>query len=381
MRMPAIPYSLLILWRDPHRFAPAILAVAFSAVLIVVQCGLVLGLLRCTSVPIDHSDADIWVMTADADSLPQTYPIPAAWQQRLEQQPEILRTETYLLGLGSCHKARKGSMELCFIVGFNLDDESLGRIQDIPPEMRARLSEPGAIVVDECDMDTLGLTEGIGQCAEINNTRVRVVGTIKGVQGQNFVFTFCSQETARMLMPQLQQNHLTLCILARCRDPAQIDAVVRRLREEFPDMGVYTRGELSLRVQLYWLFRSAGGTVMLCAVGLALLVGFVVTSQTLSASVLAALREYAVLDALGISRSRLVGLVLAKSFWIGAGGCLLAVPIAFALSWAVEPFRIRIMLPWQLLLITVALTLPMAMASGLLALRTLRRIEPVNLLR
>jgi putative ABC transport system permease protein len=382
MRMPAIPYSLLILWRDKHRFAPAILAVAFSAVLIVVQCGLVLGLLRCTSVPIDHANADIWVLTGDAASLPQAYPIPDTWQLRLDQQPEIERTEPLLLGLGNWHKPGQGSSELCFIIGFSLEDESLGRLDVISPELQSRLSEPGTIVVDEWDLDTLGLSKGADQYGEINNKRVRVVGTVKGVQGQNFVFTFCSQQTARMLLPEFQQQkNLTMCVLARCRHPEQIETVVQRLRDQYPEMGVYPWEELSIHVQLYWLLRSAGGTVMLCTVGLALLVGFVVTSQTLSASVLAALREYAVLDALGIARSKLVGLVLAKSFWIGAGGILLALPITYGLSWAAVLVRVRVLLPWQLLLVTVGLTLPMALASGLLALRTLRQIEPVNLLR
>src|SRR6516162_10008732 len=99
-----IPYSLAMLRRDPHRFLPAVLAVAFSAVLIAVQCGLVLGLLLCTSSPIDHTRADVWVLTSDASSLPQTYPIPASWRLRLAARPEIDRTELYLAGPGSWHK-------------------------------------------------------------------------------------------------------------------------------------------------------------------------------------------------------------------------------------------------------------------------------------
>src|ERR1700733_9963509 len=113
-----IPYSLAMLWRAPHRFLPAVLAVAFSAVLIAVQCGLVLGLLLCTSSPIDHSRADLWVMTSDAFSLPQTYPIPASWRFRLAALPEIDRTEPYLAGPGSWHKPGKGSTEVCFVIGF-----------------------------------------------------------------------------------------------------------------------------------------------------------------------------------------------------------------------------------------------------------------------
>ena len=55
MLRPSIPYSLRMLWRDRRRFLPALLAIGLSAVLIAVQCGLVMGLVRTTSAPIDHS--------------------------------------------------------------------------------------------------------------------------------------------------------------------------------------------------------------------------------------------------------------------------------------------------------------------------------------
>ncbi len=382
MWMPPLPYSLTILRRDPHRYAPAILAVAFSAVLIAVQCGLVLGVLQCVSVFIDGASADIWVMTADADSPPQACPIPLTWQLRLDMQPEIERTEPYLLGPGAWHKPHMGSIEECFIVGFHLDDPSLGRITAIPPDLLTQLSEPGTIVVDRWDLENLGLNKGTGEAGELNQKRVRVVGTVSGFRGHNFIFIFCSLQTARMLLPAFHEgSHLTMCVLAHCQKPEQVEPVVRRLREQYPDMGIYPRHELSNRVQFYWLFRSTGGTVLLCTVGLAMLVGFVVTAQTLNAAVLAALREYAVLDALGIPRSRLIGLVLAKSFWIGAGGILVAIPITYALAWAALLIKARVMVPWELLLATMALTLPMAVMSGFLALRTLRHIEPVSLLR
>jgi putative ABC transport system permease protein len=56
-----MPYSLTTLWHERQRFLPGVLAVAFSALLIILQCGLVLGLLAITSMPIDHCRADIWV--------------------------------------------------------------------------------------------------------------------------------------------------------------------------------------------------------------------------------------------------------------------------------------------------------------------------------
>ena len=71
---------------------------------------------------------------------------------------------------------------------------------------------------------------------------------------------------------------------------------------------------------------------MMCTMALALLVGLAVTRQTLYAAVLAQSKEFAVLDALGIPRRHVVGLVLAQSLWLGVGGALLALPCTVALA-------------------------------------------------
>jgi putative ABC transport system permease protein len=50
-----VNYSLATLWHERPRFLPGIGAVAFSAVLIALQSGLLLGLFRITSIPVDKS--------------------------------------------------------------------------------------------------------------------------------------------------------------------------------------------------------------------------------------------------------------------------------------------------------------------------------------
>lgn len=381
MRVLRLPYALLILWRDRRRFLPAVLAVTFSAVLIAVQCGLLFGLLVCSSVPVDHASADIWITTPDTTAVGQAQPIPRSWLLRVEKQPEVERVETYLLGYGSWHKPGRGNSETCILIGSRLDDDSLGVIQQISPEIRARLTEPGTVVVDEWDLKNLGLSHGADECAEINGRRVRVVGTVRSVPGLNFAWVFASLETARELLPEAPPVDKTSFGLVRCRQPEQAAALAARLRAQYPEMGVYTAAEFSRRVRLYWLVRSKGGTVMLCTVILALLVGSVVTSQTLYGAVLASLREYSVLDALGIPRRRLVGLVLAQSLWIGLAGVTVALPVIYLLSGAALLIRTRVLLWDWLVGATLVLTLSMALLSGVSARRSLRGVEPATLLR
>jgi putative ABC transport system permease protein len=93
------------------------------------------------------------------------------------------------------------------------------------------------------------------------------------------------------------------------------------------------------------------------------------------------MREYAMLDALGVPRWRLLVLVLSQSCWIGLAGVILALPVSFLLRWAALLFHTRVILPANLLLIVAGLTVVMTVLSGLLALRALRHVETAALLR
>jgi putative ABC transport system permease protein len=112
-----------------------------------------------------------------------------------------------------------------------------------------------------------------------------------------------------------------------------------------------------------------------------LLVGIIVTSQTLYAATAAQLKEYATLRALGIPSWRIAMAVIEQALWIGGAGVALALPIAFALAELIEVLGARALLPPWLLGGSAAMTMGMAVGSGLLALRSLRLIEPAELLR
>jgi putative ABC transport system permease protein len=237
-------------------------------------------------------------------------------------------------------------------------------------------------VVDESEVAKLGLRRGRDEHAEIADQQVRVVGTVRGFKGVTNPYVFCSLQTCRMLVPLFDQRRdLATYILARCRDAGDAAGVARRLNARYSDMRVYTSDDFSDQTRSYWLFRSQAGLVMSCTVVMALLVGLVVTSQTLRGAVLAALRELAVLDALGIPRWRLRMLLLAQSFWIGVIGLTLAFPLLYGVAGTALLVQTKILLPPWVLLMTVGLTLGMAVFSGVSVLRTLRHVEPATLLR
>ena len=374
-----IPYSLLLIGRERGRYLPAILAVAFCAQLNILQWGLLMGTLSVLSVPIDRTRADVWVASRDVLSLELAHPIPEIWESRVASQPGVEQTEVYLFSFGYWHKPTGGS-EVCCIIGSQLGEQSLGALGDLTPQMRTDLTEPGAVVVDESELERLGV-RGIGDAAEIYGHRVSVVGLVHGFKSVGGPYVFCSLRTARMILPLFQEKpHDTMYLLARCRNSAEAGALVERLRQ-YPDLSAFTREDFSVRTRMYWLTQTNAGIGMGCTAALALLVGLVVTSQTLYAATAASLREYAVLRALGIPRWRMGAMVLAQSFWVGLFGVALAVPVIFALGACANFAGARVLLPPWLFAAGNALTMAMALLSGLAALRSLRLVEPITLLR
>jgi putative ABC transport system permease protein len=370
-------YSLSTLWYERQRYLPGVLAVAFSALLIALQCGLLLGLFSITSIPIDNTRAHIWMGAPQVLSVDLGRPIREDYFARMAAIPEVAHTETYLQGFAYWSKP-DGGTELCMIVGSSLEKDALGRVKELTPEMCTLLTEPGTIVVDESDLGRLGIKK-VGDTAEISGYRVRVVGLTKGLKSLAGPYVFCSRRTAHDRL-RLLPGQVTY-VLGKCHNAADAPKVAARLRQEYNNVTAYPSDEFSFRSRMHWLTKTKAGIALGYAAALGLLVGAVVTSQTLYAATVASLREFAVLRALGIPRWRMALMVMAQSFWIGIIGVSLALPAVHGLAELADHLGVRVLLPTWLQGAATGVTLAMAMLAGLFALRSLRQVEPATLLR
>ena len=159
---------------------------------------------------------------------------------------------------------------------------------------------------------------------------MRVVGTDQGTQEPGRPYVFCSVETARPLLRlAARPDHLHAGPLPRHGRRAEGGrAASRAVREH---VGVH-QGRVLAADAAALADQDQGRHRPGLAAALGLLVGAVVTSQTLYAATAASLREYAVLRALGIPRWRMAMMVMAQSFWIGIIGVVLALPAVYGLA-------------------------------------------------
>jgi putative ABC transport system permease protein len=372
-----VSYSLTTIWHERKRFLPGIVAVAFSTVLILFQGGLLVGQFSLTSTPIDHTDADLWVGHPMDLSVDLGRPIPERWVSHVAVQPEVVHVETYIIGMIVVDRA-DGRSELCTVVGSSLEDDAIGAVRELTPEQRRRLSEPGSVVADETELSRLGF-ERVGDVGEVVSKRVRLVGVVQGLKSLAAPYLFCSLETARVLFGGIEENQ-TIFILARCRNPDTAGEVARRLRQEYPLLA-YTSSQFSTQTRWHWMSATKAGAAAVWSAVLGLVIGLVITSQTLYAATAAAWREYAVLEALGIPTWRMVATVLGQSFWVGAVGLVIAAPVALTLADLLSLVSIYVLFPPWLLGPSAGVTLLTVLISGVFALRSLRLAQPAELLR
>src|SRR5260221_465987 len=316
-------YALQTLWHERQRYAPGVLAVTFSAVLIALQCGLLLGLFKITSIPLDQTKAghgdgvDIWVGSYGTKSVDLGKPIPESYLTRVAGRSGVEMPEFYIANFGNFTKPVGGT-------------------------------ERDTIVVDESDVDRLKLDHPTKR-ARINGKEVRLVGTVKGLRSLAAPWVFCSLDTARHLLGFLvPPDHVTY-LIARCDSPERAAQVVKDLREEYPDdMCAYSTIEFSTESRTYWLFRTKAGIAIGYAALLGLIVGMVITAQTLFSATAASAKEFAILLALGIPRWRIMVMVLTQSFWVGIIGIVLAYPICLGLREIARIGNVDVDLRWEI---------------------------------
>ncbi len=370
--------TLLYEWR---RFLPAVVAIAFASLLLLLQASLVLGIFGSASVYVTGSDADVWLGYPGTQSVDQGRVIDPDAATLLYMQPQVLHVEPFLWFDGDWRGPVSGGGVSVFISGIDVRKDGLMFSRVLDPSLRAALREPDSIVVDRAELDKLGVH--VGDSAHINGQRVRVVGVGRGLRALGGVNILTSLDTARRLNVDAARPAWPTYLVAKLRDPAQAARVAQRVSSLHGSSAhaAWSAEDFARRSTLFWLFDSGAGAGVLFLAGIVLLVGAAITSQTLVAAVFGSIREYATLNALGVGLRALRWVVLEQAFWVGTVGLVVASLGGALLIWVARLKDVPVAFDLSIWLSCFALVMALAILSGLIALRTLRRADPAELLR
>ena len=365
-------------WR---RFLPATVAIAFASLLLLLQASLVLGIFGSASIYVRGSDADLWMGYPNTQSVDQGRPIDPDAATLLEMEPQVTRVEPFLWFDGDWRGPAGSGAVSVFVSGIDTRSDGLMFARVLSPALRVALQTPDVVVVDRAELSKLGVA--IGSNAYINGEPVRVVGVGSGLRALGGVNVLTSLDTARRLNVDAPHPGWPTYLVARLHDPAQANAVAMRLSRQHGGglHEVWSADAFARRSTMFWLFDTGAGAGVLFLAGVVFLVGAAITSQTLVAAVFGSIREYATLNALGVSMGALRWVVLEQAFWVGAVGLVVASVSGLIVISIARLRDIPVVFDAILWLACMVVVMALAIVSGLVALRSLRRADPAELLR
>jgi putative ABC transport system permease protein len=189
-----------------------------------------------------------------------------------------------------------------------------------------------------------------------------------------------SRQTQR-LMGRANDEQLGL-LMVRIKDPARADQV----RDELNKMAdgqyrAWSKKELSAATIKDAMSQGLLAIILGFMSVVGFVIGVVITWQTLRGAILANIKEFASLRALGVGMGDLRAVVMELSFWVGVLGIVMSGVLMLGITIAAKSYNIPMGFQVGSLIQTALLLLLISIGSGALTLGALKKGEPADLLK
>ncbi|RAK63642.1 ABC transporter permease [Phenylobacterium kunshanense] len=374
--------TLLYEWR---RYTAAVVALAFSGLLILAQVGMFTGIVKGATATIERSRADIMILPPKMESLINSGggALPSRLLPQIYKNPEVVEVAAWDGDGGRwVNRPKDGKKAVTTYVQVNMVDTRPGAVTlptDFTEEIRTALLEPYSVAIDESQLGRLGVK--LGDAASLNGKTVRVRAILHGYPDVNNASVTMSRDTMRM-MGMLTKDGKTGPLMVRIKDPARAEIVRDQLNKDAN--GAYrawTRQELSQANEGALMQEQIIGIFLGFSVFLGFLIGVGITSQTLRGAILSSIKEFASLRALGVGMGSLRLIVMELSVWVGLVGLVATALFTFGVYLLARNGGLPMGFPAPWVIGVSILLLVISAASGLLALGILKKSQPADLLR
>ncbi|MFZ2090057.1 MAG: ABC transporter permease [Desulfobaccales bacterium] len=367
----------LVAWRlllhDRSSTAGSLLGVVAIVFLVSQQLSIYFGLLNYMSVLVDHSGADVWVMSSRVTNVDAGGLVSVRYWDRLAGLPEVAWVEPLLIGTGLFRK-QDGSFEQVRVVGLRQPRLAGGPWAFFQGDQRTLLDAEN-ITVDRLDLDKLGDPE-IQSVSEIGGQRVRVGAVNQGARGFLGTLVFGNIQKVRDIAGTPPGRYSAL--LVKFKPGVNQALAVQRLQALVPNLSVVTSPELSRMTRQYYEANTGIGGSFGFSTSVAVLVGVVIIMLTMYASVLNRERDFAVMRALGARRWDIVVLVISQTLIISLFGILLGFFLLALFLNLVRGSTIPSYMPAMIPPVHAGLTVLCSLLGSLLALRKALKAEPAS---
>jgi putative ABC transport system permease protein len=239
--------------------------------------------------------------------------------------------------------------------------------------------KPDGIIVDEFEAEKLEYPS-IGDLREIGGHRARIVGTSRGIVGflvAPYVFTTIDRANRFLNKPPDTCSYY-LVEVAPGADAAEVCARVRR---RVPELDAHLAGDYGRMSIDFWMKRTGLGISFGAATFLGLLVGLIMVGQTLYASVLDRLEEFATLKAIGADERQIYGILFTQAVILAGAGSVLGLLIVTAIQHGFDSPKAPVLIPWWLSLGSCITVLAICLVSSVLPYLRIRKVDPATVLQ
>ena len=362
------------LFHDRVRLVATVVGIVFSIVLVTVQLGVFLSFERMVTTMIDHARADFWIVPAETKSFEGSSLL--AGRERLQalSVSGVTAAVPVVVGYASWRKPDGGASTPVFVVGTPEATAGLQPWNLVEGSLRD-LSIPEGVAVDRSYFDELGIAQ-IGERAEIDNQKARVVALTKGIRSFTTmpdVFTSIERARAYLGVPSDEANYF----MVRVSPNVDAEAVRAELAGRLSDAEVLTPEQFRRRTRQFWLLDTGAGAALLGSAILGIIVGTIIVAQTLYSSTKDHLKEFATLRAIGSSRTYILKVILSQALISAVIGFSIAACIDLTLVKFTADAALPVIMTPGLTLGLFVLTVVMCAIAAISAIRVVTRIDPV----
>ena len=377
--------TLIYEWR---RYMAAVVALAFSGMMVLVMLGLFTGIIHADFATTERSRADIFILPVKVTSMVNSNAsLPARVQPQIFLNPHVTEVRSVEETFGSwVNTPGPGERQVQKFINVWGVDPVPGAVTlpiDYSEAQRVALMEPGAVAIDASNLAALGAK--LNGKASINGHTVYVRAILHNYQSLEQPALAASRDTVRRLSRASNPasgNEDTGPLMVRIDNPLQADTVVAELNAT--SHGAYrawTTKQFNQANENAVMSQQIVGVMLVFLTVMAILIGIGITSQTLRGAILSNIREFASLRALGISMFSLRWIVVEMSIWAGVAGIGVAGLITWLASVAAGSAGLPLVIRPQPALMICAMLMVIAVASGALAMGVLKHSQPADLLR
>jgi putative ABC transport system permease protein len=372
----------LVAWRmlshEKGRSGLAIAGVFVAILLVFVQLGFYTAVPRGGLLFYDAMRFDLMLTSTTYVFQPQSADFP---RRRLFQAmaiPEVASATAVYHDSALWLNEQAGLTRDIFVIAFD-PKNSVFNVDDINRQIEA-VKRPDTIIVDSASRPEFGELRPERQI-EIAKRAITIGGVYHmGVGFVGLGVGITSDINFIRMFPNRSLGDVNLGLIT-LKDGANPDAVAARLRQIMPaDTQVFTRSELARHEMNHWTTRTSTGLIFGFGTIVAFVVGLVILNQTLNTQVIRQLPQYATLKAMGYTDAYLSGIVATLAIFMSTISYVPATALAMMVYWIVRnttTLPVEMTLPRALSVLAGAWA--MSVVSAVLALRVLRKAEPVEL--